>query len=272
MVVILCSCGVSSRAKRGIPCSCAAILLDNPKPMRRFAVPLLLSAFCLLLSYFCFFFHRDNFSTHYPIKVISASAFRAGEIPYWNPFDGGGQPLAGNPNTLTFYPDNFLYLILPAHVAFNLHFLIHLILGWLAMRTLTRSPFAAWMWVLSGMAISAMSFYSLISAIALVPFAFLATERRSAAQIGLAFGLMALVGEPVTIIATAIACAIIAGWPSTVRRWPRHHGQQPTANGQLMPLLLAIPIAATIALPQIIAYAEIARGTERGGHGYSAAT
>jgi len=219
--------------------------------MRRYAVPLLLSAFCLLLSYVCFFFHRDNFSTHYPIKAVSAGAFRAGEIPYWNRFDAGGQPLAGNPNTLTFYPDNFLYLILPAHVAFNLHFLIHLVLGWLAMRALTRSPFAAWMWVLSGMAISAMSFYSLITAMALVPFAFLAAERRSTTQIGLAFGLMALAGEPVTIIATAIACAIIA------------FSRQ---------LLLAIPIAVTIALPQIIAYAEVARETERGGHGYSAAT
>lgn len=219
--------------------------------MRRLAVCILTSAFCILIAVFGFFFHRDNFSTHYPIKVISASAFRAGEIPYWNPFDGGGQPLAGNPNTLSFYPDNFLYLVLPAHVALNLHFLIHLILGWFAMRALTRSPFAAWMWVLSGMAISAMSFYSLITAIALVPFAFLASERRSAAQIGLAFGLMALAGEPVTIIAAAIACAVIA------------FSRQ---------LLLAVPIAATIALPQIIAYAEIARETERGGHGYSAAT
>ncbi len=223
--------------------------------MRRLAVPLLIATFCLLLSAFCFFFHRDNFSTHYPIKSISASAFRAGEIPYWNPFDGGGQPLAGNPNTLTFYPDNFLYLILPAHVAFNLHFLIHLALGWIAMRALTRSPFAAWMWVLSGMAVSAMSFYSLITAIALVPFAFLATERRSAAQIGLAFGLMALAGEPVTIVAAAMACAIVGGWPFAVGRW-----------------LIAGGIAAVIASPQIIAYAEIARETERGGHGYSAAT
>ena len=223
--------------------------------MRRYAVPLLLSAFCLLLSYFCFFFHRDNFSTHYPIKAVSAAAFRAGEIPYWNPFDAGGQPLAGNPNTLTFYPDNFLYLVLPAHVAFNLHFLLHLVLGWIAMRALTRSPFAAWMWVLSGMAISAMSFYSLITAIALVPFAFLATERRSATQLGLAFGLMALAGEPVTIIATAMACLIIA-----------------VGAGFSLRLLAAIPLAGIIALPQIVAYAEIARETERGGHGYSAAT
>src|SRR6266550_1117776 len=212
--------------------------------MRRLAVPILVCGFCLLLSYFCFFFHRDNFSTHYPIKVISASAFRAGEIPYWNPFDGGGQPLAGNPNTLTFYPDNFLYLILPAHVAFNLHFLLHLILGWLAMRALTRSPFAAWMLVLSGIAISAMSFYSLITAIALVPFAFLATERRSALQVGLAFGLMALAGEPVTIIATAMACAIIASWPLAVGHSPSL-GQRPTVNSQLTALLLALPIAVT---------------------------
>ena len=223
--------------------------------MRRFAVPLLLAAGCLLLASFGFFFHRDNFSTHYPIKVISAEAFRAGEIPYWNPFDGGGQPMAGNPNTLTFYPDNVLYLLLPAHVAFNLHFLVHLALGWLAMRALARSTFAAWMLVLSGMAISAMSFYSLITAIALVPFAFLATQRRSALLIGLAFGLMALAGEPVTIGATAIACAIVGGWPLAVGRW-----------------LSGIGIAAVIALPQIIAYLEIAPETERGGHGYSATT
>ncbi len=219
--------------------------------MRRLAVPLLLSAFCLLLSIFGFFFHRDNFSTHYPIKFISAAAFRAGEVPYWNFFDGGGQPLAGNPNTLTFYPDNFLYLILPPHVAFNLHFLIHLILGWLAMRALTRSSFAAWMLVLSGVAVSALSFYSLVTAIALVPFAFLATERRSPLQIGLAFGLMALSGEPVTIIATAIACAII---------------------GPEWALVEAIPVAFGIALPQLVAWAEIARATERGAHRFSAAT
>jgi len=222
---------------------------------RRVLAALLLAASCSLAAVYGFFFHRDNLSTHYPIKAVSAAAFRAGEVPYWNAFDGGGQPLAGNPNTLTFYPDNFLYLLLPAHAAFNLHFLLHLVLGWLAMRALTRSQFAAWMLVLSGIAISAMSFYSLITAIALVPFAFLAAERRSAAQLGLAFGLMALAGEPVTIIATAIACAIICVGAGFSRR-----------------IFLAIPLAAAIALPQIVAYAEIARETERGARAYSATT
>jgi hypothetical protein len=194
-----------------------------------------------------FFYFRDNFATHYPVKVISAAAWRAGEIPWWNFYAGGGQPLAGNPNTLSFYPDNALYLFLPAHVAFDLHFVLHLALAWFAMRALTRSRWAAWLYVLSGMAISAMCFYNLVVAFAMVPFALWATERGRWMQLGVAFGLMALAGEPVTIVAAAIACL---SWS----------------------LLKAIPVAVLIALPQLIAYSEIAREVERGAFRYSAWT
>ena len=202
------------------------------------------------VAWFGFFFFRDNFSTHYPVKLVSAHVFRSGEIPFWNFHDGGGQPLAGNPNTLTFYPDNFLYLVLPAHVAFNLHFLVHLIAAWFAMRALSRSPYAAWLYVLSGVAISATAFYNLIVAIAVIPFAFWAAERRHTILLGSAFGLLALAGEPVTILAAAIAVLIL--WPS-----PR--------------LLLSASITAVIALPQLIAYADIAGEVER-AHGYSSQT
>lgn len=194
-----------------------------------------------------FFYFRDNFATHYPVKVISTAAWRAGAIPWWNFYAGGGQPLAGNPNTLSFYPDNALYLFLPAHVAFDLHFVLHLVLAWFAMRALTRSRWAAWLYVLSGMAISAMCFYNLVVAFAMVPFALWATERGRWMQLGVAFGLMALAGEPVTIVAAAIACL---SWS----------------------LLKAIPIAVLIALPQLIAYSEIAREVERGAFRYSART
>src|ERR1041384_7739770 len=121
---------------------------------RKVAIPLALAVAAMLVAWLGFFFFRDNFSTHYPIKVLSSQSFRAGEIPWWNFADGGGQPLAGNPNTLTFYPDNVLYLFLPAHVAFNLHFLIHLVAAWFAMRALSKSTFAAWLYVLSGLALS----------------------------------------------------------------------------------------------------------------------
>jgi hypothetical protein len=247
-----------------------AILLDNQRAMTvrpRLFFLLLLAVFGALLAWLGFFFFRDNFSTHYPIKVLSAAAFRAGEIPWWNFADGGGQPLAGNPNTLTFYPDNFLYLLLPAHVAFNLHFLLHLALGWLAMRALTRSSFGAWLWVLSGVAISALSFYNLVTAIALVPLAFLGAERRSAMKLGLAFGLLALAGEPVTIAATAIAVLILV----TRRREDAKIGFVSFASSRLRVGIVSLGLAAVIAAPQLIAYAEIAPEVER-ARGYSAHT
>ena len=214
----------------------------------------LIAVFFMLTATLGFFFFRDNFSTHYPIKVLSAVSFRAGEIPWWNFADCGGQPLAGNPNTLTFYPDNFLYLLLPPHVAFNLHFLLHLALGWFAMRALTRSQFGAWLWVLSGVAISALSFYNLVTAIALVPLAFLAVERRSAVRLGLAFGLLALAGEPVIIVGAAIAVFVLA-----------------VGRMRLVPIAIAVVIAFVIATPQLIAYGEIAAEVER-AHRYSAQT
>jgi len=222
--------------------------------MRRLALAFLVSGFCFLVSVFGFFYFRDNFSTHYPLKVISAQSFRAGEIPWWNFADGGGQPLAGNPNALTFYPDNILYLLLPAHVAFNLHFLIHLIAAWFAMRALTKSHFAAWLYVLSGLALSATAFYTLITAVALIPFALWAAERRSALFLGTAFGLLMLATEPVVILATAIAVGIVA-----IGRMP------------LLRIAAAIPIALIVASPQLVAYFEIAREVER-AHGFSAQT
>jgi hypothetical protein len=217
---------------------------------RRAVVVLLLAVCCSLVAVFGFFFFRDNFSTHYPVKAVSAGVFRAGEIPYWNFHDGGGQPLAGNPNTVTFYPDNFLYLLLPVHVAFNLHFLIHLIAAWFAMRALSRSTAAAGLYVLSGVAISSTAFYNLIVAVAVIPFAFWAAERRHIFLLGTAFGLLGLAGEPVMVLGAAIGVAIL--WPS----W------------RLAPAAL---ISAVIALPQLIAYAEIASEVER-ARGYSAQT
>lgn len=110
------------------------------------------------------------------------------------------------------------------------------------------------MWVLSGAAMSALAFYSLVVAFAMIPLAFLATERRSAPMLGLAFGLMMLAGEPVTIAAAALACLILGAG-----RFP------PLRAGA------AAALALVIALPQVIAYGEIAREVER-ARGYSART
>jgi hypothetical protein len=214
---------------------------------------LVVAVAALLVAWAGFFFFRDNFSTHYAAKVVSAEAFRNGEIPWWNFYDSGGQPLAGNPNLLTFYPDNILYLFLPGHVAFNLHFLIHIIAGWVILRALCRARgvsdrsamFAATVYALSGVVVSTTAFYNLITAVALIPLALLGVEQKSWRLLGMAFGLMLLAAEPVTLVAAALTVAICGGLPL----WPQ--------------LLRAIPLAAAIGLPQIIAYLDIAADTER---------
>ena len=221
---------------------------------RSAAIALLVVGAALFIAHSGFFFFRDNFTTHYPLKVISAQSFRAGEIPWWNFHDFGGQPLAGNPNSLTFYPDNILYRLLPAHVAFNLHFLIHLMGGFAAMRGLClarglrqRDALAGGaIWVLSGVAISATAFYNLVTGVALVPIALLGVERRSAPLLGCAFGLLILGNEPMTVLGTALAVAI-AGFGRV--RWTI--------------VAAAVLIAAAIGSPQILAYSEIAGEVER---------
>lgn len=197
-----------------------------------------------LLAQSGFFFYRDNFSTHYPLKVLSAKAFRAGEIPYWNFHDSGGQPLAGNPGAQTFYPDNVLYLVLPAHTAFNLHFLLHLAAAFFAMRALCRSSLAATMYVLSGVVLSSTAFYNFIVYAALIPLALYAAERRSWRLLGVACGLMGLAAEPVLIFGAAIAILIVGRVP-------------------LRELALAALLALLIASPQLIAYSEISGEVER---------
>jgi hypothetical protein len=233
--------------------------------VRLAAIALLLVAIGLIAE-FGFFYFRDNFSTHYPIKVIASQVYRACQIPWWNFYDGGGQPLAGNPNTLTFYPDNFLYLIVPAHVAFNLHFLIHVVLAWFAVAALCRqsgsslraSRFAASMYAMSGLVISATAFYNLITAVALIPFAFWAVEnihddsagQRSSMILSIPFGLMALAGEPLIVLSAAMGAAIlfVARKVTLARLWT---------------IALAAVMSAVIASPQLIAYAEIAGEVER---------
>jgi hypothetical protein len=213
-----------------------------------------LFAAALVVSWTAFFFFRDNFSTHYPMKVISAEVFRSGEIPWWNFHDFGGQPLAGNPNSLTFYPDNVLYLFLPAHVAFNLHFLIHLAAGFAAMRALCllrtadrrASTVAALVWTLSGVVVSSAAFYNLVTASALIPLALLAVEKRSARLLGCAFGLLLLGSEPMTIAGTALVVAIAGAGRMTLQSFA-----------------VAFVMAIAIGSPQLVAYSEIAGEVER---------
>lgn len=214
----------------------------------------LIAAAMLAVSWLGFFFFRDNFATTLPLKGVALDAWRAGEIPYWNSLYNGGQPLAGNPGMLTFYPSNVLYLVLPLHVAFNLHFLLHIAIGGVAMRALCLARgtsrhaalFGAAVYMLSGVMISSTCLYNQIVNVAVLPLALLAVERRSAPLLGAACGLMALAGEPMVIAGTAVILAIAA--------WRRL---------DVKTIAAAVLIAVVIASPALIAVTEIAGEAER---------
>ena len=120
---------------------------------------------------------RDVLRTHAPYKAFGARALAAGEIPAIDPEWGMGQPFAGNPSTLAFYPGNLLYLALPFWSAFHLHFALHWLLGFFGMRALARALgqsdgaalLAALTWSASGYVLSTLSFYNLIGVAAWAP-------------------------------------------------------------------------------------------------------
>lgn len=238
--------------------------------LRRLAVATIVLLLTVATASCCFFFYRDNFSTHYPVKTISASSLRSGEIPMWNFHAGGGQPLAANPNFLTFYPTTLFYLVAPPMVAFNLHFLLHLVAAFFALRALTMSlgcsPRAASLggalYTISGVAVSLCGFYNLITALALVPATLLAAERlraqpsfRRALLLGAALGLVGLMGEPATIASVAL-CLVFVSLPVFSRRFAAH-------------TLVSLAIALVVVSPLLIAYSEVHAETERGGHRFS---
>jgi hypothetical protein len=120
---------------------------------------------------------RDVLNAHLAMKWSQARALRQGYFPLLDPYRGGGQPLAGNPNAVPFYPTNALYLWASPFWALNAHFWIHLLLApfafsWLARRWgLARE--AAWAaavcYTVSGFYLSHLSFYNLIAGATLAP-------------------------------------------------------------------------------------------------------
>ena len=81
---------------------------------------------------------RDVLTTHVHLKAYGAAALAHGSIPAFNPTWALGQPFAGNPNALAFYPGNLLYLLLPFWSAFNAHYVLHWLLAFVAFRKLAR--------------------------------------------------------------------------------------------------------------------------------------
>ncbi len=183
-------------------------------------------------------FLRDVFNAHLPMKQAQAEALRAGRMPLIDPYRAGGQPLAGNPNAVPFYPDNVLYLKAPVVWALNAHFWIHLLVAPFAFAWLARAwgigRVGAWvaaaLWTTGGFFLSHLSFYNLIAGVALAP-AFVAAvldlvlrpeRRRSLPLMAGLWGLLLLSGDP---LMAGLALLVGVGAAVCALAWRRGSGE-----------------------------------------------
>ncbi len=213
-------------------------------------------------------FLRDVFWVHFPLKAYGAQELAAGRIPAFFDRWGLGAPFRGNPQALAFYPGNVFYLLLPFWSAFNLHFVLHWLIAFLAMRALARALgqndaaqlVSALAYAGGGVVLSALSFYNLLVVLAWWPAVMAAAVRggrRGVAWGGLACGLALLGGEPISL---AVACV-----PLVWAAWEAHGRRRGTA---IVAMVLAA--GALVALPQIVATARILPFTFRAAHGIEA--
>ena len=106
-------------------------------------------------------FFRDIAHWAFPRAPFCATALARGEFPAWNPYQGLGLPVFGDPLYGVFYPPNWLFLLVgPGWVAsmFNWQSFLHMAWGaagvcWLARRLgapATAIVIAGLAWALSG--------------------------------------------------------------------------------------------------------------------------
>jgi hypothetical protein len=223
--------------------------------------------------------YQDAVMTHLPARMAMAAQMKAGEIPFLHPYQSCGQPLAGNPNFGTFFPDTILFLLLPPGAAFGMRFALAAVLAFVGARRWARaegaSPPAAevagYAFALSGVFVSAWRFYNTGLALALAPFVLAAVAgacrpsapgrglRRAMAGIASWSALELLAGEPVVALLTAVAVAV----RFTAHAVGDDGGDHPAPARRAGAILAAAALALLIAAPQIAATWQSFRGSTR---------
>ncbi|MEE2778583.1 MAG: hypothetical protein VYE73_17680 [Acidobacteriota bacterium] len=210
-------------------------------------------------------YFRDVFHLHFPYKAFGAAELEAARIPALNDTWALGQPFRGNPNTLSFYPGNLLYVVLPVWSAFNLHYALHWLGAGLAMMLLARTlllgrpaaALAGLAYAGSGWMLSTLTFYNIVAVAAWWPVVMAGVvrrDRRGLVLAGLACGMALLAGEPVTAAIGLVPLVFVA---------VSEHG---IGRG-----LARVGVAGTLGLvlsaPQWVATARIVGFSFRGAHG-----
>ncbi|MEJ5167052.1 MAG: hypothetical protein WHV67_08510, partial [Thermoanaerobaculia bacterium] len=85
-----------------------------------------------------FYSFRDTTTYVIPLKTFLMEEIRNGRIPWWNPYNGGGEYFLPNPQVNLFYPLSYLFL-LPPHIAFQIFQFFQIIICFLGVYLLSKS-------------------------------------------------------------------------------------------------------------------------------------
>ncbi len=237
------------------------------------------------------FFYRDVYNFSYPHAKFIHDMMRQGRLPYWDPYLNYGEPVLADPNFLFFYPDTLLLALLPASLAYTLHYLLHFAVAALGAYCLARrfsqsapaALFAALSFGLSGPLLSLGNFYNEAACAAWIPWALLLTDRvverrtrRSWILLALVFTLQFLAAEHFTLMATFALCFALAMWRSRRDHPPARPPDRSTdaapkrfargfdwrlAGGFLVVGVLVLALSAASLLPSLDLLAHSQRGS-----------
>ncbi|MEB3222615.1 MAG: hypothetical protein VKS61_11105 [Candidatus Sericytochromatia bacterium] len=214
----------------------------------------------------------DGIGMYLPQRAVIASAWQAGQWPFWHPFQFGGMPLLAVIQAGVFFPGNWTFLVLPAGAAMNLTVLLaYWVAGlgvWLYGRAIGLAPLgllvAGLAFVGSGYMVAHLEHITMLQAAGLIPVLFWLVERalqgrglRHVLAVPPVLALQVFAGYPQTVVMTALMLVPYTLW----RAWQRGAAGRPVLVALVAAAVLGLGLAAVQLVPTVALMAESSRGS-----------
>jgi Bacterial membrane protein YfhO len=213
-----------------------------------------------------------NFSTNdivdlnLPQRQIAGEIWRSGEVPLWNRYAFGGQPLLATGEVGVLYPPNLLFLFMRPQTALNLSTLLHLALAgafmFLFLRRQGRRVSAAWLggviYMTSGFLTGHVIHTAMLAAAAWLPLLLFFLEGlrqskrlREAVGLALTMTVLMLAGHPQMVYYAGLLAVAYAVFLASLRREGRRQFLVAAGGALLLAgLLAACQLLPTLGLAQ----------------------
>lgn len=213
---------------------------------------------------------EDDILYYFPSRTLLAEMFRAGQLPWLNPWTGLDRPLLADPQSAVFYPFTWLLAVVPVRYAYALTLWVHYSLAlWGAYRLLRAeglaTPFAlfgGFVFAFCGFMLAHRAHYVLVHAAAWAPWVFWRLSRYARAG-GVARLAAAALVAALQCLAGHVQMAAITGLGSLVWLLAARGFDPIVAARWLMSWVCAAGLFAIQWLPTL-AYLSVCTRTERG--------